>query len=393
MISQKIEANLRNSSWIRAMFEQGSKLNEIYGPENVFDYSLGNPDYEPPTDVVNSIKKHVAESEKIHQYMSNAGYSDVRLKLSQKISGECNLDVSFENIVMTCGAAGGLNVVLKTILNQDDEVLVFSPHFPEYGFYIDNHNGKCIQVNSDKQFLPDLIDFEKKINKNSKAVIINSPNNPTGVIYSKEILNNLAKVIEKKEKELNIKLLVISDEPYTQLIYDGLKIPHTFNHFNNSLIINSYSKSLALAGERIGYIAVNPKTDNIGNFMSGLIFSNRILGYVNAPSLFQKVVGDTVDIEFDNREYLKRRNFLYENLIELGYDCVKPDGAFYLFPKTPIPDDVEFVKRALKYNLLLVPGSGFGGPGHVRIAYCINFEKIKRSIESFRKLALEYNLC
>ncbi|MEN8907502.1 MAG: pyridoxal phosphate-dependent aminotransferase [Clostridiales bacterium] len=393
MVSQKLQNNLNNSSWIRAMFEEGEKLVNQFGEENVFDYSLGNPDYEPPYQVLESLKKHATNGKNIHQYMNNAGYIDVRKQVANKISKEFKNNVPNKNIVMTCGAAGGLNVVLKTILNDSDEVIVFSPYFAEYKFYIDNHNGKFVSVSTDSNtFEPDLKELSKKITSRSKAIIINSPNNPTGIVYSEEILKNLSKVISKKELELGIKILVISDEPYTKLLYDNIKIPHIFSYFNNSVIINSYSKSMALAGERIGYIAVHPKLENLELFMSGLIFANRILGFVNAPSLFQKVIADSLDISIDMKEYQKRRDFLYNNLIELGFNCIKPQGAFYLFPKTPIDDDISFAKHATKYNLLLVPGTGFGCPGYVRIAFCINFSKIKKSIHSFRKLAFDFDM-
>lgn len=391
MLSRKVVQNLTNSSWIRAMFEEGEKLRATYGSENVFDYSLGNPDYAPPELVQKSIQKHLLNKD-IHKYMNNAGYDDVRGIIAESISKQTEKKLTKNNIVMTCGAAGGINVVLKTILNPDDEVIIFSPFFAEYIFYVDNHQGKVVISPTDKNtFLPIVDEFERSITKNCKAIIINSPNNPTGVIYPEELLIKLAEVIANKEKEFNTSIYVISDEPYIKLIYDkDVVLPNMINIFENTIVVNSFSKSHALAGERIGYIAVSPSNSDFDMLMNGLIFSNRVLGYVNAPSLFQKVIAETIDISIDTSEYKRRRDFLYENLTSLGYECTKPQGAFYFFPKSLIDDDVEFAKSAIKYNLLIVPGKGFGRSGYFRIAYCSDFEKIKNSIRAFEKLAKEY---
>jgi len=391
MLSQNISNKINKSSWIRAMFEEGEKLRKIHGAENVYDFSLGNPDYEPPVEVQNALKKYTSDQfPGLHRYMNNAGHLDVREKIAKKNSEESGLPVTQSHIIMTCGAAGGLNVILKSILNPEDEVIVFSPYFVEYLFYIENCAGKPVVVSTDtKTFEPSLDLLAKSITPRSKAIIINSPNNPTGVVYSEKILKEIATLLEAKEREFGIKILVISDEPYSKVIYDQVEVPSILKLFKHSAIVNSYSKSLAIPGERVGYIAVNPSIPNVDLLISGMIFCNRTLGFVNAPSLFQKVIADSLDVVVNTDEYKKRRDFLYNHLIELGYSCVKPQGAFYLFPQSLIPDDIEFAKLALKYNLLVVPGSGFGCPGHFRLAYCVDFNSIKNSIPAFKALAEE----
>jgi aspartate aminotransferase len=323
--------------------------------------------------------------------MSNAGYLDVREKIAQKLRKQSSLPLTQNHIIMTSGAAGGLNVVLKGILNPGDEVIVFAPYFVEYLFYIENHGGKPVIVRNDTDtFEPSLEVLAQSITSKCKAIIVNSPNNPTGVIYSAEKLQQISSLLESKEKEFGMKILVISDEPYREIVYDNAEVPEILNIFKHSVIVNSYSKSLAIPGERVGYIAVNPTIENVDLFVNGLIFAHRTLGFVNAPALFQRIIGDSLDAVVNTDEYKRRRDFLYSHLVELGYTCVKPQGAFYLFPQALIPDDVEFTKRALKYNLLLVPGSGFGCPGFFRVAYCVNFEVIKNSIPAFAALAEEF---
>ena len=392
MLSQNICNKINKSSWIRAMFEEGAKLRAIHGAENVYDFSLGNPDYEPPLEVKNAIKKYTLnEYPGLHRYMSNAGYPEVREKIAKITSEESGLPVTQNHIIMTCGAAGGLNVVLKSILNPEDEVIVFSPYFVEYLFYIENFNGKPVIVPTDAHtFEPSLERLASHITAKCKAIIINSPNNPTGVVYSENTLKQIAALLKAKETEFNSEILVISDEPYSKIIYDQVEVPNILKIFKHSVIVNSYSKSLAIPGERIGYIAVNPLIDNVDLLINGMTFCNRTLGFVNAPSLFQKVVGDSLEAAVNTDEYKNRRDFLYSSLIELGYSCIKPQGAFYLFPQSLIPDDIEFAKRALKYNILIVPGSGFGCPGHFRLAYCVDFNSIKKSIPAFKALAEEF---
>lgn len=391
MISHKISYNIKNSSMIRAMFEEGAKLRKLYGDDKVYDFSLGNPDPEPPAEVKAALRE-LANSEdlKMHAYMNNAGYPEARETIAQKINRETGLNLSFENIVMTVGAGGALNVVLKTLLNPGEEVIVFAPYFVEYNSYIDNHCGKIKIIDTDHStFLPDAELLEKNITENTKAVLINTPNNPTGVVYNREILNSIAKVLERKSNEFGHTIYIISDEPYRKLAYD-VEVPNILTIYRNAIMIDCFSKSLSLPGERMGYIATNPEAEDIDTLMGGLIYCNRILGFVNAPALFQKIVAKTIDSSVDLNIYKERRDLLYNSLISFGYECVKPDGAFYLFPKALIADDVEFKNRALKYNLLIVPGSGFGGPGYFRLAYCCSLETIKNSLPAFEALAKEF---
>jgi aspartate aminotransferase len=391
MFSEKIVKNLENASFIRAMFEQGTKLAAKYGAENVYDFSIGNPYLEPPKEVTDSLIRHIRESKGIHRYMSNAGFLDVRKAIADSISAQSSVKIGPENLVMTVGAAGGLNVVLKSLLNPGEEVIVFAPYFVEYNFYVDNHGGKTVVVKPDlSTFEPDMEAFEASINKRTKAVIVNNPNNPTGVIYSKEALENVARIIEKKEKELGIDIYVISDQPYAEIVYDGAKVENLLDCFRNAIIVNSYSKTLGLAGERIGYIAASSRIENVATLMEALSFCNRTLGFVNAPGLFQKAVADSIGASVDVEGYKNRRDYLYDNLTRLGFEIIKPKGAFYLFPKALIDDDVEFINKAMEFNLLLVPGSGFGQPGYFRMSYCVEFDMIERSIQAFEKLAEAY---
>lgn len=391
MISKKISHNLANSSMIRAMFEEGEKLRKIYGADKVYDFSLGNPDPEPPTEVKAALRELANSDElKMHSYMNNAGYPEVRETIAKKINSETGLNLTFNNVVMTVGAGGALNVVLKTLLNPGEEVIVFAPFFVEYTSYIDNHGGKTVIINTDfKTFLPDPELLREKITPNTKAIIINTPNNPTGVVYGRETLNSIAKVLEDKSKEYGNTIYLISDEPYRKLAYD-VEIPNILTIYRNAIMIDCFSKSLSLPGERMGYIATNPEAEDIDTLMNGLIYCNRVLGFVNAPALFQKVIAKSINSSVDISIYKERRDLLYNSLTEFGYECVKPDGAFYLFPKALIPDDVEFKNRAVKYNLLIVPGSGFGAPGYFRLAYCVSLETIKNSLPAFEALAKEF---
>lgn len=393
MLSKKVAANLNRSSWIRAMFEEGEKLRAIHGNDKVFDFTLGNPDTDPPDSVKNTLKKLVLDDVPgIHRYMNNAGFNDVREAVAKQLQMETGVFLTAENIIMTCGAAGGLNVVLKTILDPDDEVIVLAPYFVEYLFYIDNHGGKPVIVNtSPDNFQPDPQDIAAHISPRTKAIIINSPNNPTGVVYREEVLQGMASVLAAKEEEYGRAIYILSDEPYNKLLYDGARLPQILRIFKNSFVINSFSKSLSLPGERIGFIAANPAIEGCSRLMDGLVFSNRILGFVNAPSMIQKVVAGSLNEAAPVGQYLKKRDILFNHLVKLGFSCIKPEGAFYLFPKALIPDDVEFARIAQKYNLLLVPGQGFGWPGHFRLAYCVSLQTIENSLPAFEALAKEFS--
>ncbi len=386
---------VNNSSTIRAMFEEGKKLSDIYGEENVFDYSIGNPNVEPPENI-KTIISDILNKEKpnlVHGYMNNSGYEDVRDDISSFLNKKNDLNLTRDNIVMTCGAAGGLNIILKSILNPGEEVITFAPFFGEYKNYTENFNGKLVIVPTNiDTFEPDLDELSKVINSKTKAIIINNPNNPTGVIYSKEAIQKLADLLKEKQRELNSSIYLISDEPYREIVYDDAEVPCLLKYYDNTFIGYSYSKSLSLPGERIGYVVVNPSMTDCDEMMAALNIANRILGFVNAPSLFQRVIAKSLGSEVDVSIYKRNRDLLYNHLIKLGFTCIKPEGAFYLFPRTPIEDDKKFCQDAKQFNLLLVPGSTFGCPGHVRLSYCISYEKIEKSLEAFDKLAKLYSM-
>ena len=374
MISNKMKTMVSNSSVIRAMFEEGKRLSEIYGEENVFDYSIGNPNIEAPSEIKDIIIKILNEENpnKLHGYMNNSGYEDVREGIAENINVKYNTKLNYENIVMTCGAAGGLNIILKSILNPGDEVIIFAPFFGEYINYVNNFDGKIKIISADtKSFQPNLKELEKEITSKTKAIIINSPNNPSGVIYNENTIIKMSKILKMKEEELGSQIYLISDEPYREIIYDNAKVPCILNYYDNSFIGYSYSKSLSLPGERIGYVVVNSKIKDFKEMVASLNISNRILGFVNAPSLFQRVIKESLNLEVDSNIYKKNRDLLYNHLIQIGFECMKPEGTFYLFPKSPIDNDVKFCEDAKKFNILAVPGSTFGCPGYFRLSYCI----------------------
>lgn len=388
MISKCMEKLVDNNSVIREMFEEGKRLVEKYGKENVYDFSLGNPSVEPPMEVNETIVKSL-DDKNIHAYMSNAGYVDVRNKIAESLNKKHNVNLDYNNIVMCVGAAGGLNVVLKSILDPEDEVIVCIPYFMEYRHYIENYNGRVVEVKCNNDFEIDMIDLESKINEHTKAIIINNPNNPSGIVYSEEVINNLTTILKSKEEEYNRAIYLISDEPYREIVYDDNQVLYLPKYYDDTIIVYSYSKSLSLPGERIGYIAVSNEIDDFNNLVQALSISTRILGFVNAPSLLQKVIGDCVDLTSDISEYKKNRDILYNGLIECGYECKKPQGAFYIFLKSPIEDEKEFCNIAKKYNILMVPGGSFACPGYVRLAFCTETKMIENSIPKFRELLEE----
>lgn len=388
MISDKMQKLVSNSSLIRAMFEEGKKLSAIYGEQNVFDFSLGNPSVTPPDEIKQAILDILQneDSNLIHGYMNNSGYEDVRNTISKSINNRFKTKFNEQNIIMTVGAASGLNIILKTLINPNDEVIVFAPYFGEYNNYINNYDGKVVVIpaNTDT-FQLNLEVFEAKINKNTKAVIINSPNNPSGAVYSENTIKELSYILQKKEQELNTSIYLISDEPYREIVYNAF-VPYITKYYKNSFVVYSFSKSLSIPGERIGYVVVPSEINDFDIINQALNVANRIIGSVNAPSLFQRVVAKCIDVRVDVAVYQKNRDLLYNNLIEFGYECVKPEGTFYLFPKSCIKDDIKFCEQAKKFNLLIVPGSSFACPGFFRIAYCVPYEKVQNSLESFKKL-------
>lgn len=394
MISKKMEALVNNSSIIRAMFEEGKKLSEKYGEENVYDFSIGNPNVEPPKEVKEAVFD-ILNNESgldVHGYMNNSGYEDVRKDIADYVNKVNDTRFTEENIVMTVGAAGGLNVILKSLINPGDEVISFCPYFGEYKNYVSNFDGKLVSSMVDlKTFQPDFEVFEKAITRKTKAVIINNPNNPTGAVYSEESIMKMAEILNKKQVEYNTSIYIISDEPYREIVYDDVKVPCILKYYKNSFIGYSYSKSLSLPGERIGYIVANTEMDDFKTIVGALNVATRILGFVNAPSLFQKVIAKTLGTEVDMTTYKTNKELLFNHLVSLGFECVKPEGTFYLFPKSLIEDDVKFCEIAKKYNILIVPGSSFGCPGYFRAAFCISTEKVKNSLQAFTKLAKEFS--
>lgn len=393
MISEKMKAFTQNSSVIRAMFEEGKKMSALYGAENVYDFSLGNPSVEPPQSVKDAIIKILNEETPnyVHGYTNNSGYEDVREFVANSTNKEFGTNFTFENVVMTCGAAGGLNIILKSILNPDDEVIVFAPFFGEYNAYVKNYDGKLVVVEADTEtFQLNIESFKDKITEKTKAVIINTPNNPTGVVYSEETLKKLSALLCEAEEKIGHPIYLISDEPYRRLIYDGLTVPFVSKYYKNTFVAYSFSKSLSLPGERIGYIIVNSQLDGFEEMMNALNVANRIIGFVNAPSLFQRVLPYCMEEKADLETYDKNRKLLYNMLTDLGFECVKPEGAFYMFPKTLIADDKEFCNTAKEFRILSTPGSAFNCAGHFRLSYCVSTETIERSYESFKLLAKKY---
>lgn len=386
-IADKVKNYIESASWIRKMFEEGAALRKEYGDENVYDFTLGNPTIEPPEEFQQELKK-LAEHPVpgMHRYMNNAGYEETRAAVAEAIADNCSQPIASEHIVMTCGAGAALNVVLKTLLNPGDEVIILTPYFVEYKFYIDNQGGIPVEVVTESNFQPDLDAIASAINQRTRAIIINSPNNPTGVIYPEATLKKLGQLLNEKEEEFNSKIIAISDEPYARISF-GEQVPCIFNCVKNSIIVTSHSKDLALPGDRIGYLAANPDMNDVKMFMQGAIFCNRVLGFVNAPALMQRLVTSLQHISVDIEEYRIKRDLLYNKLITLGFDVVKPGGGFYLFPKSPLADEMEFIRIAQKFHILLVPGSGFGTPGYFRIAYCVETEMIERSLPLWEKLA------
>lgn len=393
MIAEKMKELVANSSVIRKMFEEGKNLSEKYGAENVCDFSLGNPNLAAPDGIKNAIKSVIEEEDAVfvHGYMNNSGYEDVRKAVADSLNRRFGTEFGAENIVMTVGAAGGMNVAMKSLINPGDEIVAFAPFFGEYRCYASNVDAKLVVVPANEpSFLPDAEVFAKYITPKTKMVIINSPNNPTGVVYPESTIIALADVLREKQKEYGTEIYIFADEPYRELVYDDtVKVPFLTKYYDNTLVGYSWSKSLSLPGERIGYIAVSNKIANFEDLTSALNVATRILGFVNAPSLIQRVIARCVDDVADLEFYRKNRDMLYNGLSEMGYDCVKPDGAFYLWIKTPSEDDSEIAEIAKKYLLLTVPGSAFGCKGYIRLSYCVSPKMIETSLPKFKTLLEE----
>lgn len=393
MVSEKMKELVKNSSAIRAMFEDGKIMADKYGKENVYDFSLGNPSIVPPPSVKQAILDVVNEvpEMELHGYMNNSGYEDVRLAVANYINKTHGMNYTEKNIIMTVGAAGGLNVAFKAVLNPGDEVMVIAPFFGEYSNYISNFDAVKVVVSPDtERFSIKFDEFEQKVSPKTKFVIINSPNNPTGAVYTEDDIKRVAEILERKQKEFGTSIYLIADEPYREIAFKGVKVPYIPKYYKNTIVGYSYAKSISLPGERVGYLAINTEIEGFEELLGALNTANRILGFVNSPSLMQKVVarvqGETADISV----YEENRDILYKALTEYGYDVVNPGGTFYMFPKALIDDDKEFCAVAKEYRLVIVPGSSFGCPGYFRIAFCVDKQTVLNSLDSFKKLAERY---
>ena len=390
-ISQYVSRAMEEGGWIRRMFETGIALKAQYGEDNVFDLSLGNPIMEPPAEFhAELLRIAQAPMPGMHRYMPNAGYPETRQAVADTLSADTGLAFGTGDVVMTCGAAGAANVVLRAILNPGDEVVILSPFFGEYVYYIQNHQGAPVIVPTSAAFGLDIDAIAAAITPRTRAVMLNSPNNPSGVVYPEADVAALADALTQAEARFGSEIFIISDEPYRRIIYDGLVYPQVFPHYERTIVVNSHAKDLGLPGERIGHVAVHPGYSGKAELMDGLVFCNRTLGFVNAPALMQHVVRTVQDASVDVGEYQRKRDFLYDRLTGMGYSVVKPQGAFYLFPRSPLADDEAFVAVLQEYNVLVVPGKGFGTPGHFRISYCLDDRVLEGAMDGFARAAEQY---
>ncbi|OGP98593.1 MAG: aspartate aminotransferase [Deltaproteobacteria bacterium RBG_19FT_COMBO_46_12] len=390
-ISKKVKNALNGASWVRRMFEEGEELKRTYGEENVFDFSLGNPNLEPPASLKQALKALAdCPIPGMHRYMPNCGYSDTRNAIAQYLSEESGFPFEEKHVVMTVGAAGGLNVVFKAILDEGDQVIVPSPYFMEFKSYIENCGGAIRLVETNHDFSLNLSKIEKAMGAKTKAILINSPNNPTGVVYDQASIEKLGELLKKKSKELGKNLHLITDEAYRRIVFDQIKLPIVFQYYPHTIRVTSHSKDLSLPGERIGYVAVSPDCEEADEMISAIVFANRVLGFVNAPALMQRLVAPLQRNSINIKEYEEKRDLFYNGLISYGYQVVRPQGAFYLFPKAPIGDDVSFVKELQSKRILTVPGTGFGKPGYFRIAYAVDKKVIEGALPGFKEVADKY---
>jgi len=393
-VSARVKKGMELGSWIRRMFEEGIAMKKEFGVENVYDLSLGNPIMEPPPEFKREIKR-LADNPfpGMHGYMENAGYPETRAAIAEQLTRETGIKLTEKDVIMAVGAAGAINVAFKTILDPGDEVIVFLPWFVDYFNYVENHDGVVKIVPTDEHFMPRLDEFEKAIGPRTKAVLIDSPNNPTGVVYSEDLLRRMGEILRKKEAEYGTEIFIVSDEPYKKIIYDGLEYPSPLNFHRHSIIATSHSKDLSIPGERIGYVALHPDSSHHDEMITGMVFCTRVLGFINAPAFMQNVVRRLQDITIDVSEYQRHRDFIYDNLVEMGYEVNKPQGAFYIFPKCPIKDDVAFVHELQReHHVLTVPGVAFGTPGYFRLVYCMDDRTLECSMPGLAALAKKYKL-
>ncbi|MGD0232154.1 MAG: pyridoxal phosphate-dependent aminotransferase [Syntrophorhabdales bacterium] len=390
VVSNRILKLMENSSWIRAMFEESEKLKREIGADNVFDFTLGNPIAEPPQELKRELCDLVLRQGRgMHRYMPNSGYEEVREQIADFHRGNSHLPFTKDHIIMTVGSAGGINVTMKAILDPGDEVLVMAPFFVEFMFYIGNHGGVMKLVETQDDFHLDIKAIEEAISQKTRAIIINSPNNPTGAVYHEDELKELASLLSRKRRE-GQRIFLVSDEAYRKIIYDGLSLPDAFSLYDDTIAVFSHSKDLGLAGERIGYIAVSPRLDGDRSLIDAMIFANRILGFINAPALMQRIVGRFQRNSVDVADYQAKRDAIYNVLVESGFDVRLPEGTFYIFPKSPMEDDIQFIRTMLKHRILAVPGAGFGRRGYFRVAFCTEMDVIERSREAFLKVGNQY---
>lgn len=384
-VAKKMRMFAEKSSWIRKMFEEGARMKAEFGADKVFDFSIGNPDVPPPAKFY-TVLRELAQNEQpgIHGYMPNAGYPFVREALAKRLSQEQQVEIGMNDVLMTCGAAGGLNVIFKALLDPGDEVVILAPFFVEYHFYIDNHGGQVKVVATDKEFNLDLAAIDQALTEKTKVVLINSPNNPTGQIYPAEAMQALGQLLDEAGRRFNTTLYLVSDEPYRNIVFDNHQVPPLMTATTNAIIASSYSKELSLPGERIGYLAVHPAMVDKEEVLGALTLANRILGFVNAPALMQRAVVQLQDVSSDNAIYARRLEVFCKVLDEAGISYVRPKGAFYLFPQVP-GDDVEFCRLLQEQKILAVPGQGFGLPGHIRLAFCVDEKVIAASVDGFKK--------
>jgi aspartate aminotransferase len=385
-ISARIRNSIQNSSWIRRMFEEGAELKARLGADLVYDFTLGNPDLEPPPRLKEELVKAAADPRPgLHSYMANAGLLHTRQALAGMLSRHHHLECKASDVILTCGAAGGLNVILKALLDPGDEVLILAPYFPEYLFYVDNHGGIARVVETDEHFELDLHRLAEALTPRTRAVIINSPNNPTGQMYDAATLKELGRVLAHHAGRHGRPVYLVADEPYRHLVYDGAEAPSVFAAYPNTLLVTSFSKDLSIPGERLGYIAVSPKATGRGELEAAMVLANRILGFVNAPALMQRVVAPLTDVTLDITPYARRRDLFCDLLAGAGYKFLKPKGAFYLFPQAPGGDDVRYVAALKEENILAVPGRGFGRAGYFRLAFCVSEKVIQAAAPGFAR--------
>jgi len=392
-ISRKVADQIGRASWIRRMFEEGRALKARVGDENVYDFSLGNPIVEPPDEFFEALEA-VAQDRApgMHRYMTNVGFEETRQAVADKYALETGLDYTAAHIVMSVGAAGAINVTLKTILNEGEEVILFAPYFAEYEFYVDNHGGVPKVVRTDSTFDLDVEALAAAVGPKTRAVLLNSPNNPSGRVYGHGAIEAMARVLKKKQRELGTAIYVVSDEPYKALLYEDIDVPAVATYYENSIVCTSHSKDLGLPGERIGHIAVSPQAADGAELVNGMAFAIRTLGFVNAPALLQRIVAQVLDCTVDIDFYRRNRDTLYTELRGLGFEMQRPEGAFFLFPKTPTDDDVGFVRALQKHHILTVPGTGFGTPGYFRISYSVERDMLERSLPVWARAARELGI-